>query len=172
VTEQAHSPSLLEKALAATDAYARVLLAQEGTTWGPRYVRVAAGLPGYEGIVHATLGDHEPWRIEWGEEVDFTPMAENKLEQALRVRGSSSDMLGGSPWNLRHGDYLPAGGACTSDGSIAVGVSGALGLADEAIALVLLTTIRQLYRQWYADLRDSGVQRLPGDPDRFSDATG
>lgn len=151
---------LFERAVRTVDPYARELLAQEGTTWGPRFVRAAARLPGVPTTLHATLGHEEPWREEWGGEVDFTPIAENKLAQALRAQTASRELLGWAPWNLESGDYLAAGGVRTTDGAIAVGVSGAVGAIDEAVAQVLLVTMVQLYRLWFQEQRDAGVQRL------------
>lgn len=153
--------TIFGQAVEVTNPYVRALLDIDGMTWGPRYVEVAVGLPQNDELLWATLGLVEPWQEEWGDPVDFKPIAENKLLQALRGNGPSSDLPLRAPWHLRPGDYLAGGGVCSPDGAIAVGVSGAYGLADEAIARVLLTTILQLYRVWAEDLRDAGSQRVP-----------
>ena len=36
---------IFDEAIALSDAYARELLAREGMTWGPRYVKVVAWFP-------------------------------------------------------------------------------------------------------------------------------
>ena len=153
--------SIFGLAVTITDAYARALLRAEGMTWGPRHVRVAAGLPQVDELLFATLGDEEPWRDEWGDEVDLTQMAENKLLQSLRAHAPSGTLASRAPWHLRSGDYLTAGGVCSEDNAIAVGVAGAHGLANEAIAQVLLLTMVQLYRQWAEGLREGRIERLP-----------
>ena len=129
-------------------------------TWGPRYVRVVAKLPHSDELLQTTLGFPEDWDAAWGdEEVDFFPIARNKLEQALRA-GASGRAGSDLPWFLQAGDYLSAGGVTTPDRGIAVGVSGAFGLVDEAIAWVLLATICQLYRLRVEKLRAAGAGRV------------
>ena len=88
------------------------------------------------------------------------PIARNKLEQALRAGGASGAAQSGAPWLLSKGDYLAAGGMATPDRAVAVGVSGAYGLVDEAIASVLLTTICQLYRLRVERLQAEGASRV------------
>jgi hypothetical protein len=122
---------------------------------------VAVGLPQVDELLFATLGVEEPWREEWGEPMDFTPMAENKLLQALRDGGPSSRLATSDPWHLRPGDYLGAGGVCSTDKAIAVGVAGASDLADETVAQALLITIVLLYRRWAESFRSQGVDRVP-----------
>lgn len=152
--------SIFEQAVTITDAYARTLLQTDGMAWGPRHVRAAVGLPQVGELLFATLGAEEPWREEWGEPVDFTPIAENKLLQSLRAGGPSSSLATSEPWHLRPGDYLGGGGVCSQDKGIAVGVAGATGLADETIAQALLITIVLLYRRWAESFRTQGVDRV------------
>lgn len=150
---------IFTQAVRLADQYARALLNQESMTWGPRYVQVVARLPQQEELFQATLGFPAPWDPAWGEdEVDFVPIARNKLDQALRA-GSSGLARAERPWFLESGDYLSAGGVATPDRGVAVGVSGAFGLVDEAIAWVLLATICQLYRMRVERLLSAGASR-------------
>lgn len=151
---------IFEEAIVVTDPYARELLLKEGMTWGPHYVKVVAKLPHQDRLLEATLGFPEDWDRVWGDtEVDFLPIARNKLEQALRA-GASGQAQSGMPWLLYKGDYLSAGGMATPDREVAVGVSGAYGLVDETIAGVLLTTICQLYRLRVEHLQAEGASRV------------
>lgn len=151
---------IFSRAAKLADQYARALLSEEGMTWGPRYVQVVAKLPQREELFQATLGFPAPWDPAWGEdEVDFVLIARNKLDQALRA-GSSGLARVERPWFLEKGDYLSAGGVATPDRGVAVGVSGAFGLADEAIAWVLLATICQLYRMRAERLLSVGASRV------------
>lgn len=152
---------MFSRALELVDGYSKELLSQEGNTWGPRYVKVAARLAGREELLLGTLGFPEPWDPAWGdEEVDFVPIARNKLDQALRAGGRSRNLVGVSPWLLEAGDYLAAGGVAEPDESLAVGVSGAFGWVDEAIAEVVIVTMRHLYQRWMAGLQERGAGRI------------
>jgi hypothetical protein len=136
------------------------MLVRDGMTWGPRYVKVVAKLPQQETLFQATLGFPQGWDPTWGEdEVDFVPIARNKMVQALRA-GASGHTSAGTPWLLEKGDYLAAGGVATNDRTLAIGVSGAFGLVDEAIAGVLLTTVCQLYRLRLERLQSGGAGRV------------
>jgi hypothetical protein len=151
---------IFAEAVRLTDKYAQALLARQGMTWGPRYVRAVARLPQQEELFEATLGFPQEWDPAWGDdEVDFGPIARNKLAQALRA-GASGRAKWELPWFLERGDYLAAGGVATTDRGVAVGVSGAYGLVDEAIAMVLLSTICQLYRIRLDRLEAAGASRV------------
>ncbi len=132
---------LISKAVELVRPSVEEILNAEGTTWGPKWVEVvvrASEIP----VFHALFGEPTPWVLEWGKEKDFAKIALSKLHVARREGISTSIIVATQPWKLKKGEYLYPGGA-TRDG-ISVGVSGAKGITDEAIAEMVISAIIML----------------------------
>jgi len=138
--------SLIQKAIELVTPGAVAILNSEGTTWGPKFAH------GYVYAEESGAGDVEfhfgditvPWDSKWGEQKDFAYVAWRKLNAAWREKKSTSEVVALDPWRLREKEFLYSGGAYRY--GIAVGVSGALGRTDEALAEMVLSAIIMLAR--------------------------
>jgi len=128
---------MIERAIAMVTPSAKKILAEKETTWGPVWVEVVVGFSS-ESYTY-TIGKPTPWKKKWGEFKNFSIIADAKMEAAAREKVNTSVLVASQPWNLEEGEYLYSGGA-TRDG-IAVGVSGAKGIVDEAIAEMIISAI-------------------------------
>jgi len=121
---------------------AETMLNEEDLIWGPRYVNGSARVRGLRAIEFRYGTAPKEWNPKWGEKMDFARLASQKRRQSEQGKANTSDIMGVKPWILHEGDYLYAGGAWR-DG-IAVGISGADGLVDEAIAMMVIDAIVML----------------------------
>ncbi len=138
---------LIRKAVELVRPSAEEILNTEGTTWGPKWVEVIVSAPDQDilssaPVFHTRFGEETPWQLEWGKEKDFIRIAFAKLYVAEREGVNTSIVVATQPWKLKKGEYLYPGGA-TRDG-ISVGVSGAKGVTDEAIAEMIISAIIML----------------------------
>ncbi len=119
------------------------ILKEEGTTWGPTWVAIVVNIPSEErNYYHFTIGRRIAWQKEWGKEKTFSKIALAKQTAAKREGVATSILIITRPWNLERGEYLYPGGV-TRNG-ITVGVSGAKGIVDEAIAEMIVSAIVML----------------------------
>lgn len=124
------------------------ILDQQKTTWGPKFVYGSLSYPSTEGLNTITkfhFGDIDaPWNPEWGEKKDFPAVAESKRRLAARLKVATSEAVAMEPWNLQEGEFLWPGGFYRL--GISVGISGAMGRTDEAIAEMVVSAIIMLAR--------------------------
>ena len=121
------------------------ILEEEGTTWGPKWVAIMVNIASEETINphYYQIGEvFTIWQKGWGKEKSFSQIALAKLIAAEREGTNTSILVATQPWKLRKGEYLYPGGV-TRDG-ISIGVSGAKGIADEAIAEMIVSAIVML----------------------------
>ncbi len=120
------------------------ILKTNGLIWGPRWVAIRVKVPGFDKIICSEISvvSDKRWRSEWGEEKNFGEIAEKKCVVAGREGLNTSVIVATKPWLLKEGEYLYSGGA-VRDG-ISVGISGALGIVDETIAMMIIDAIVML----------------------------
>src|SRR3989344_1574326 len=118
---------------------AQAILKTKGLTWGPKWVDGMISIPGSASPILFIFGKLTKWEPGWGEEISFVSIAKLKLSTARHEKANTSAVGANRPWALSSGNYLYAGGAYR-DG-IAVGVSGAYGWVDEAIATMIIDAI-------------------------------
>jgi hypothetical protein len=138
---------LIRKALELVRPSVEKILNTEGTTWGPKWVEVVVRASDQDSltsvpVLYTRFGKAIFWQSEWGEKKDFNKIALSKLYVAKREGVNTSIVIATQPWKLKKGEYLYPGGA-TRDG-ISVGVSGAKGVTDEAIAEIVISAIIML----------------------------
>lgn len=132
---------MVKKAIELVRPTAEAILNTEGTTWGPKWMIGYVRVPELN-TIRAIFGNRTSWDEGWGEEKDFSEVAIDKIDAAARTGIDTSAIVALAPWLLEEGEYLYAGGV--SEEGIAVSMSGAKGRADEAIASILLSTIKML----------------------------
>jgi hypothetical protein len=133
---------LVDRAIDLVFPFVEAILAEEGTTWGPKRVKGVVNAPGLEEPITVTIGSNdEPWKDEWGKD-NSAEIAAKKLQVAERIGDSTSTVIAVAPWLLEDGEYLYPGGA--SKFEISVGISGAVGWADEMIANTIIECIIML----------------------------
>ena len=134
---------LIKTALSLIELTAREILLSEGTTWGPRWVEGFISAPGVSGAIPFKFGKVTEWNNEWGKRrFTSSEIALKKLNLAERFGDDTSSIIEACPWVLEEGEFLYAGGI--SRFGINVGVSGAKGRVDEAIANLLVDCIIML----------------------------
>jgi len=133
---------LVEKAIELVKPGVESILNAEGTTWGPKRIQGWVIGPGLKRPISFMIGSLEDWKKEWGEIMNFHPIALSKLAVSAREGLPTSVIVAEKPWLLKDEEYLYPGGT-TRDG-ITVAVSGAKGRVDEAIAEMVLSAIRML----------------------------
>jgi len=131
--------SMIQQAIDLARPSVQIMLRTEDLTWGPRYVSCSLRVRNMP-VIQFDLGAiPKKWNTNWGEEINFASIARRKRHECERGRANTSVIIATRPWTLQDGDYLYAGGAYR-DG-IAVGVSGAKGRTDEAIAETIINCI-------------------------------
>jgi hypothetical protein len=133
---------LVDRAIYLVFPSIEAILAEEGTTWGPKWVSGIINAPGLKKSITVAIGSHdEPWKAEWGEDKS-AKIAAKKLELAERIGGSTGAVVTICPWLVEDGEYLYPGGMSKYD--ISVGISGAMGWVDEMIANMIIECIIML----------------------------
>ena len=129
---------MVDRAIEMVRPSVKKILSEKETTWGPVWVDIVVNLfP--DKYYYYVIGKRTPWKKKWGEEKIFSNIAFAKLEAAAREGVNTSVLVATRPWSLRKDEYLYPGGV-TRNG-IAVGVSGAKGIVDEAIAEMIVSVI-------------------------------
>jgi len=133
---------MVREALRLVDPTVRAILNIPSANWGPQWVDGFISVPGVETDIPFQLGIVTPWNPAWGREMNFKDVALAKLSLAKRTGECTSLIVAAHPWQIPDGEYLYPGGA--SRLSISVGVSGAKGRVDEAIANIIIDAIIML----------------------------
>lgn len=127
-------------------------------TSGARWVAVAVSGPGLAQNVWE-VGDVGKWHGDPPAELpSFHGVALAKLEVALATGRPSREVVSGSPWNFKQGQYL-YGGSTISDG-LAVAASGAYSETDEGIAEMVLAIITMLCRLERRRMLEAGIKQI------------
>lgn len=131
---------LIKKALKMARPTAEKFLATEGMTWGPKWVEGYVRVIGIDDI-RFVFGKRTEWNTAWGPEnkTNFSEKAMEKLEIAERFNCNTSFIMSIAPWLDPKEACLYPGGS--SSNGISVGVSGAKGWVDEAIARIVIVCI-------------------------------
>lgn len=151
---------LIEQAIELAKPSVESILSQGIGTWGPRCVSVVVNDPIKSEIFHFKVGVHEEWKDEWGKEKDFYPIASKKQALSQRTGMPTSVVVSKYPYLLEEGDFLYSGGYAETPGGLSVGVSGALGVADEEIAKIIFTTITLLCKLKTKEMQDNDINCL------------
>jgi len=158
----------VESALVMLDPAIKAILAghQGGlpdTVWGPPMVRVCVIHPEWEAspaTAEVWAYEEVPWKEGWKDRNACTAFAQQKATTAQRVGMATSILVAQCPDMLVAGDLLYAGGYAEDIGGLAVGVSGARGIADEAIAKMVFLTIIMFCQLYVEDLRKTGQNMI------------
>lgn len=121
---------------------AEAILAAEGTTWGPKWVKGFVRVIGDDTNFPFTFGQVTEWNLEWGPNRSFDQVALAKLIVADREGLNTSYVVALFPHMLEEGEFLYPGGAHRDGNSSSA--SGAKGRADEAIAELVLVMLNML----------------------------
>ena len=136
----------------------REILENMDCIWGPTWVEIVFSGP--RGLfVQSSAGFKTEWNPAWGEQRDFSAVAEGKHNLSQRERMSGSAMVQHEPWRLQRGDWLYSGSAYR-EGGLVCGVSGAKGEVDEMIANLVLETVIGLCILRRRELHDNGVKQI------------
>lgn len=149
---------LVKKAIEMARILADGLLQTPELTWGPTWADGEISAPGLDVPVQFQFGKEVEWNPEWGEKVDFGPVAASKRRLAERYDMTTSAIVALYPWLLENGEFLYAGG--DSRAGISVGISGAKGRADEAIAETLINLVAMLARLSADDRSAKGKDQI------------
>lgn len=132
---------MILRAIGLIELTAERILSCKDTTWGPKWVKGYVQVSG-SGKIPFNFGIITKWNPAWGVKKYFDHIAEKKMELAKRMNSNTSDIVAICPWQLQQGEFLYPGGV--SRFGISVGVSGAKGHVDEAIANLMVDTIIML----------------------------
>lgn len=124
------------------------LLSDPTTSWGPKHVDGVVTAPGLEEEIWFEFGEFPIiWDPNWGDEDPRNAtidIARGKHDLAAKYHMPTSKIAAEFPWLIENGKYLYPGGDYFE--GIAVGVSGIMGRADEALAAMLIELIVMLAR--------------------------
>jgi len=133
---------MAHRALCLVAPTAELILGQDNTVWGPRWVDVVVRVPGLDEDIWSFFGPKGDWDPEWGDGPDFTGYARIKLHAAMRLGHDTSAIVALCPWLLADGENLYPGGFYRL--GIGCAASGAMGRVDEAIASLVGNTLIML----------------------------
>ena len=135
----------IEVALQLSKPSILAILNDECTTWGPKWITGFATGPGLlEERIGFEFGEApgKIWDDKWETPEKHILVAKKNIDLVIREKCSSSVIIATRPWLLDSGEFLYTGGAYC-DG-IAVAVAGARGRVNEAIAEIIISTVKML----------------------------
>jgi len=150
---------LVKRAIALATPSINAVLAEQDTSWGPRWVAIVVSGPGLGERVVETVGRVEGWTAAWGEPKDFREIALRKAILAERTGMPTDVAVSRMPWLLEEGDYLFQGGT-GEPGGLTVTASGAHGATDEGISEMVKALIVMLCRLKVKQMKEAGIDRL------------
>lgn len=140
------APGLVDKAINLSLPSIEAILSTQELLWGPDWVAIIIDCPGLNPSIPLVylLGEKKAWDPEWndGVELDFEKIARSKLRTTTRTGLSTREVKHLAPWLYESGEYRYFGSAVYE--GICVGVSGPRSEADQAIAEIVLATIKML----------------------------
>lgn len=109
------------------------LLAEEGSTWGPKYVRTRVLNTMNGAVYEKTFGRFQPWQNAWGPQKNFDHIARAKVWASYVHKMDTRDLTDQFvPKVMRDKDNKPYVGGIYRNG-FSTGTSGAYGPVDHQI---------------------------------------
>lgn len=109
------------------------LLAEEGSTWGPKYVRTRMINPTNGAVYEKTFGRFQPWQNAWGPKKNFDHIARAKVWASYVHKMDTRDLTDQFvPKVMRDKEGKPYVGGIYRNG-FSTGTSGAYGPVDHKI---------------------------------------
>lgn len=111
----------------------KALLAKEGSTWGPKYVRTRMINPTNGAVYEKTFGRFQPWQNAWGPKKNFDHIARAKVWASYVHKMDTRDLTDQFvPKVMRDKNDKPYVGGIYRNG-FSTGTSGAFGPIDHQI---------------------------------------